>query len=217
MHYVISDVHGEIDQLKNILDKIGFGDEDMLYILGDVINRGKFGIEILQFIKDQNNMILIRGNHEQMLIDAFRYGDIRALRMLCNNGGWETRTDFEALNKEEQRELLAYLIRTPIFLELEIAGVHYHLVHASYCDEETGDHKKKFNKCLWERQQINSVIPEDVIVIFGHTPTNYYKETEEQLSIFIGPNMIAIDCGLNFVENGRLGCMCLETKACYYL
>lgn len=217
MHYVISDIHGEIDLFMSMLDVIEFGDEDTLFILGDVINRGKHGIALLTFIKDKSNMVLIRGNHEQMLIDAFRYGENRAMRMMCNNGGWQTRTDFEGLNEMDQRALMAYLMSTPDFYELLVDDVKYHLVHASHADEDIVGQKKMHQKRLWERQYTESEIPENVIVVIGHTPTSYYQETEGALRVFFGLNLIAIDCGLNVVGNGRLGCVCLETKACFYV
>ena len=49
-HYVVSDVHGEDDRWKAMLEKIHFSAQDTLYILGDVVDRGPHGVEILQEI-----------------------------------------------------------------------------------------------------------------------------------------------------------------------
>ena len=38
--YVMSDIHGMAHLLKQMLEKIRFSDEDQLYILGDMIDRG---------------------------------------------------------------------------------------------------------------------------------------------------------------------------------
>ena len=40
MTYVMSDIHGEYEKYLKMLDLIGFRDEDELYVLGDVIDRG---------------------------------------------------------------------------------------------------------------------------------------------------------------------------------
>ena len=48
MNYVISDVHGEYDKYKAMLERIAFSDDDTLYVLGDVIDRGSGGIKILK-------------------------------------------------------------------------------------------------------------------------------------------------------------------------
>ena len=43
--YVISDIHGEYDKFLDLLQKTGLREEDTLYILGDVVDRGphRFG------------------------------------------------------------------------------------------------------------------------------------------------------------------------------
>ena len=39
----MSDIHGELDKFEQMLELIRFSDEDHLYILGDVIDRGAMG------------------------------------------------------------------------------------------------------------------------------------------------------------------------------
>ena len=41
MHYVMSDLHGEYEKYLEMLKKIKFTDDDVLYVLGDVVDRGK--------------------------------------------------------------------------------------------------------------------------------------------------------------------------------
>ena len=48
--YVVSDVHGQYDLLIKGLNRIDFSDDDYLWCLGDVIDRGPDGIKILQYI-----------------------------------------------------------------------------------------------------------------------------------------------------------------------
>ena len=48
--YCMSDIHGELDKFERMLDLIHFSDEDHLYILGDVIDRGALGVDILRRI-----------------------------------------------------------------------------------------------------------------------------------------------------------------------
>lgn len=40
MQYVISDLHGDLDSFKSILEKIQFQNTDEMFVLGDVIDRG---------------------------------------------------------------------------------------------------------------------------------------------------------------------------------
>ena len=70
-HYVVSDVHGEDDRWKAMLEKIHFSAQDTLYILGDVVDRGPHGVEILQEIMRTPNMKMLLGNHEFMCLRYF--------------------------------------------------------------------------------------------------------------------------------------------------
>ena len=62
--YVMSDIHGDYEGYLKILDKIKFSDSDVLYINGDVIDRGMGGIKILQHMMMHSNIYPILGNHE---------------------------------------------------------------------------------------------------------------------------------------------------------
>ena len=67
MTYVMSDIHGRIRPYHRMLKKIGFCEDDTLYILGDVIDRNPSGISILKEIMDTPNIRLLLGNHEYMM------------------------------------------------------------------------------------------------------------------------------------------------------
>ena len=69
MVYVTSDLHGySLEGFVDFLGKVGFCDDDFLYILGDVIDRGKDGVKILKWLMRKRNAQLILGNHEAMML-----------------------------------------------------------------------------------------------------------------------------------------------------
>lgn len=47
MRYIISDIHGCYAEYKELLDKIHLRDDDMLYILGDTLDKGPKPIRAL--------------------------------------------------------------------------------------------------------------------------------------------------------------------------
>ena len=67
MRYIIADIHGCYNEYINLLKKINFSDNDILYILGDVVDRGPEPIKILQDMMKRSNVFLIIGNHEFMM------------------------------------------------------------------------------------------------------------------------------------------------------
>ena len=78
MIYVSSDWHGvELKKIIELLKKADFSDEDFLFVLGDIIDRGEHGVELIKKIMFEPNIKLIRGNHEQMLLDcSFLFDEI---------------------------------------------------------------------------------------------------------------------------------------------
>lgn len=70
MIYCVSDIHGELDKLERMMELIRFSDADHLYIIGDVIDRGVMGVDILRLIMAAPNMTMLLGNHEQMCLDT---------------------------------------------------------------------------------------------------------------------------------------------------
>ena len=57
--YVISDIHGCYNEYITALKTINFSDNDILYILGDCIDRGYASIKVLQDMMFRPNVIPI--------------------------------------------------------------------------------------------------------------------------------------------------------------
>ena len=70
MHYVLSDIHGNEERFRSVLRKIDLKEDDTLYVLGDVIDRGEEGVHLLRWMAEQPNVQLILGNHEAMLLSC---------------------------------------------------------------------------------------------------------------------------------------------------
>ncbi|MBR2704422.1 MAG: metallophosphoesterase [Clostridia bacterium] len=68
-HYVIGDLHGMYGTYIDVINSIN--DEDTLYILGDVIDIGPYGIRILQDIMNRPNVRLILGDHEWKFMKCY--------------------------------------------------------------------------------------------------------------------------------------------------
>lgn len=68
--YVIGDVHGCLDELKKLLNKIKFDrKQDKLIFIGDIINKGPKSLETIAYIMDlEESAELIIGNHELIFL-----------------------------------------------------------------------------------------------------------------------------------------------------
>lgn len=62
---VTSDIHGHGALLENLLDQAGFSDDDMLFILGDLIEKGPDNLASLRYVMElakKRNVEVIMGN-----------------------------------------------------------------------------------------------------------------------------------------------------------
>lgn len=71
----IGDVHGKFSKFQSLMKKVADTDNDLVIFLGDYIDRGDHVSDVLKWImehKDKKNFVFLRGNHEQMMLDAFK-------------------------------------------------------------------------------------------------------------------------------------------------
>lgn len=73
-YYAISDIHGFLDQLKDVMNLVNLKDDNKLVFLGDYIDYGEKSCEVLYYIKKlsetyKNQVIVLMGNHEEMFLE----------------------------------------------------------------------------------------------------------------------------------------------------
>ncbi len=210
MRYVVSDIHGHLDKLWELERKINLKDHDTLYILGDVVDRGPEPINLLKYCMSRENIVLLMGNHEDMMLNFLLETEGMDRKNLSNSdlystdyfGNWEynggdiTYTQFLRESKETQKEIIDYLKSLPIELTVKTKHDTYYLVHGMYVDEdiyESMTEESKRKQKIWGRIRRYSVGPEGKTVIVGHTPTITITGKSE---IFVRPNLMCIDCGM---------------------
>ena len=93
--FCVSDIHGHFTELKEALNDAGFNKDDPTHLLiacGDFFDRGSENLEVLKFFDLLKNKVLLRGNHEDMLLKIFSTGKLEDYDFL--NGTVSTITEF---------------------------------------------------------------------------------------------------------------------------
>src|SRR5260370_35133782 len=88
--FVIGDIHGRLGLLDQLIENVPWDiANDKIVFLGDLIDRGKDapGVvgRVMELVTANPNIVALRGNHEQMLLDCLDYGDLQWL--IPENGG----------------------------------------------------------------------------------------------------------------------------------
>src|SRR4051794_34192578 len=65
---IIGDVHGCRLELESLLDRVAFASGDRLVFVGDLVARGPDSLGVLDIAR-RTGAIVVRGNHEQKLLD----------------------------------------------------------------------------------------------------------------------------------------------------
>lgn len=199
MFYAIGDIHGELNMLEALLDKLDYKHEDKLVFLGDYIDRGpdpKGVIDLLLALeKVHPRCIFLRGNHEMMFMN---YLNGREQQMFIYNGGNTTVASYGAIGTFEPFEVpeahMSFIRRTHrVYETANIIFVHAGISVPYDTLDDLPD-----EILLWARETSYKYTVAPKRCVFGHTP---FKEVYQE------GYMLGIDTGATF--GGKLTCAVL--------
>ncbi len=232
--YVISDIHGQYDLFMKMLEKISLKDEDTLYVLGDVLDRGPHPIRTLRRLMEMPNAVCIVGNHELMALECLKFlmqevteeslaGLDREmlegyLIWIEHNGGRTTLDEFRTLDASSRRDVIDFIRDFDIYEEITVADRDYLLVHAGLGNFYPGKDIEDYSLAdlVWSRAEYDIEYYPDKYVVTGHTPTQGIPDNPNPGYIYRHNNHIAIDCGC-YIPGGKLAAICLDTGEEYYI
>ncbi len=227
--YVVSDLHGYYDVYKEGLKKIDFSDKDILYVIGDAIDRGNDGIQILQEIMHRDNMDILIGNHEFMMLNAVnpegnpKCDGSDAYLWLEANGGDKTFDKYRKLSLCDRKELLAWLndrlLSKTIMVDTSNGKQKFTLTHSHYNSDYDGvkfrdvryEEIWKIVWCSIYRQDTpcRSIYEKyaDRLFITGHVPVqriegSIFAYKNRLPEPYHNNNLINIDGGLSYGHYG---------------
>ena len=177
---VCSDIHGQLNKFTNVLDDANYDPEkDQLILLGDYVDRGPDSKGVIENVIElvSEGAIALKGNHEQMMIDALINQEDRDLWV--DNGGYKTISSYEG-----DHELM---LKHAAWLRDNLALYHetedYIFVHAGLQPDVPLEWQEE-DDMLWIRHQ--RPINLGKLVVHGHTPKSEVMRIHDQLFIDTG-------------------------------
>ncbi len=214
--YVVGDIHGCLDELAGLLEALPLAPADRLIFLGDYIDRGADSKGVVSYLiewekKGQQEMIFLKGNHEDMFLSYLGLGG-RHGEMFLFNGGGATLASYGVSPRDVNRGDILPLI-PPGHLEFFQRLKAYYLLEPYLC-VHAGIHPSRAlgqqveEELFWIRDEfVLNPHPLPYTVLFGHTP---------QREVFFHlPYKIGLDTGL--VYGNRLSCLEVNEKVLYQI
>lgn len=202
----VGDIHGEFDKFMDLYQQIQFRpDKDLLIFLGDYIDRGRDPLGVLEWMmahQKDNNVIMLRGNHDQMMLDYYIGADDGGI-WKSNGGKVTSRALSEAMKRDSsiRDRYLAFIDSLPYSHQLTVHGKTYFFCHAGI-DPNVPLEQQDKETLLWIREKFFDVYHGEVTVVVGHSPVNYYFGQDFPL---VRENMIMVDTWA--CNGGELSCV----------
>jgi serine/threonine protein phosphatase 1 len=199
---VVGDIHGKLNLFNRLLERMEYqpGD-DRLILIGDLVDRGEDSqgvvarsIELKR--EAPNRVVVIRGNHEAMMLAALAHPESEQAELWYYNGGVETLQSYidENGNLDVPEEHWDFMASLPTWYEDD----HAIYVHASLPEGEDGDflhpsEAPESPELYWARNRHFFAEYRGKTVVFGHTITGMVFGEREK--VWLRDSLICVDTG----------------------
>ena len=130
--YVTSDAHGHLRALDRALELAAPGADDIVYVLGDMVDRGPDPVGVMRLVRGLHNARVLMGNHEHMMLSTLATGDQVDLLTWEMNGGSATAAGLDACPHAEYVDLMDWVANLPLADAVHAGGRTYLLAHAGF-------------------------------------------------------------------------------------
>ncbi len=218
--YAIGDVHGRLDLLLEAMASIhdhGAGEHSRIVMLGDYVDRGPESRGVVEYLMAHapaQRIVCLKGNHEAMMVEAIRGGDLNRMSAWMFHGGEETMRSYGWSGRHAASGVLIppahldWMADLPLMVrDDERVYVHAGIDPAAPLDEQSA------TTCLWIRERFLRSNLERLShhVVHGHSPK--WREKLQIADVERLPHRTNLDTGayltgvlaIGVFECGRLG------------
>ena len=217
MTYVISDINGNYQKFKELMDNVLINDSDTLYVLGDTVDFGDEPMELIEDISMRSNVYAVAGARDylaaRMLYGFDKMlkgggtpdaGYIAEMTEWVANGGQTTLDGFRALDADAREGVLDYLTEMTLYEEADIKGKTYVLLSRGIANYDADTDLEDYEPEDFFSDDATAPQIEGATVIVGGEVTKSGKIERDG-------NVIRINCG------AKLACLCLENGKEFYV
>ena len=231
MNYVMSDIYGDVERFREMLEIIDLKEDDNLYLIGNFIG-GEGSVELLIQLADSVNIFPVMGETENTALEVLslmtenlnsKDADnpseemkLKAAR-LAAIGGKSIISEFIVLDPDKKGDIIDFMSEFPLFEICDSGENTFILVPRGLGNFDKNG--KKLKKYTFEDLALtpvdynrNYINDDNVYIVSGSVPV---QEICGEDSVYNSNNNICINGNLK--NGGRLICLCLDTMKEYYV
>lgn len=229
MTYAVANLYGRFDEFNKLLDKISFGENDIMYILGNMVDHGEQSVELVTDISMRYNVYGVLGEHDYqayVLLSEFerilKGGEAPSAEFSTKMmewskmGGMATLEAFKSADADTREGFLEYLSELPVFEEAELGGKEYVLVSSGInnFDKDADLFDLPLEDFIGAGFDIDKKYYDGKNIVVGYLG---YENTPAgaQGKVCRKGNNVALACDMT--ENDEIVCLCLENGKEYYV
>ncbi len=230
----MSDIHGDLKSFQEIYKKIKFDENDVLIIVGDILEKGKQSLallrEIMKCSENNPNFYLLKGNNDTIISeclhrdtsdeDVLNYIHYVQNTILCEmaiemNMSYETIHEVHQLRekiKENYAQEIEFLEQLPVILDCEKAT----FVHAGIKPIPLEEQDEEYCLCTKAFGECEYVFEKPVVV--GHWPASNYGRKYIDANIYYNEksNIYNIDGGNSMKSWQQINLLIFEKDHIYF-
>lgn len=218
MHYVIGDIHANIEQLQALLQEIAPKKEDTLIFLGDYVDclpHTEETIDLLFALAKKYECIFLKGNHEFVWERYLNHGEIERQDFFFACGGMETLEKYgkdaqQALTENDtatlKKILHRYLDLIALTKDFYIVG-DYLALHAGLLPEQYEENNLRFTEANYFIRPPKIPVAKKYLGRYTLVAGHHYLGEEPTFA----PGYINIDLGSR--RDKYIGAFCVESGA----
>lgn len=198
---VIGDIHGCFLTLQKLVDKIrSVYDEIDLYCVGDLVDRGNFSYEVMEFVKD-NKIVFTPGNHDYMFYYHIKDPSHPIGKPWIHNGCEPTLKSYQE-RWEKMDQHLEIIKKSPLVIDHKDCFIS-HAGISDYFSKKLGNERPFPSEKLSELAE-NELLSEHSIIwnrdnlldigrlqVVGHTRMAEVRHNEISNSLYIDTAAVA--------------------------
>ena len=226
----VSDIHGNLPFFRALLDKIALTPEDILVLVGDLLEKGQESLTLLRYVMDlcrTHTVYPLCGNCDGLVYRFFRGDELdgrffsfylpqhpeSTLRQLAREGGFDQTEDLPRLRADLRSaypEEWRFLSRMPTILETE----HLVFVHGGVPSLDHMDQLDRW-RCMKNDDFLGQGHAFDKWVIVGHWPVTLYRPDIQSAAPILlpGRRIASIDGGCVLKKDGQLNALVLPEES----